>query len=105
MGFALQPALRGSLTAPAAPSRVPRRAQKKEEQQPWGFQQLISLLSGFIGSLLSVNAYSQLRDAKREVLRARPTLASRARIVQQLGGSLLDAEAGARRAHEQSKDR
>ena len=74
----------------------------EKQDEPWTFQQLISLISGFIGSILSLNAYSQFREAtkQRETLvsqansRKLPgTTSKAARIVQQLGGSLLDAEA------------
>ena len=111
MGFELQAAIsRGTLVFPAvwtaSVSRPRVQLRVREKDEPWGFQQLISLISGFIGSLLSVNAYSQLREAKREVLRTRPALerGSRARIVQQLGGSLLDAEAS-RASHPQKSSR
>ncbi|CAE7405620.1 DGD1 [Symbiodinium sp. CCMP2592] len=74
-------------------------------EEPWTLQQLISIVSGFIGSILSLNAYSQLREAskQREAIArvsTKPKVSSsslgsykNARIVQQLGGSLLDAEA------------
>lgn len=77
-----------------------------EAAEPWTFQQLImqliSLISGFIGSILSLNAYSQFREAtkQREAMvrqsqrkQMRGATSKSARIVQQLGGSLLDAEA------------
>ena len=76
---------------------------KENQDEPWTFQQLISLISGFIGSILSLNAYSKLREAskRREAIvrqsqaqrRMQPGNHKSARIVQQLGGALLDAEA------------
>lgn len=79
--------------------KVQKTAESKDA--PWTFSTLISLISGFIGSILSLNAYSQFREAtkQREAL-ARQSQRQQvrgssksARIVQQLGGSLLDAEA------------
>ena len=77
-----------------------------KHEEPWTLQQLISIVSGFIGSILSLNAYSQLREATKQreaIAKARSERAHssrggssynrNARIVQQLGGSLLDAEA------------
>ena len=77
--------------------------EEQAESEPWTFQQgisfIISLISGFIGSILSLNAYSEFREATkqreaqmRQSQRMRGSSKS-ARIVQQLGGSLLDAEA------------
>ena len=87
---------------------VPQNATETElaetaesKDAPWTFSTLISLISGFIGSILSLNAYSQFREAtkQREAL-ARQSQRQQvrgssksARIVQQLGGALLDAEA------------
>ena len=80
-------------------------AHTAKAEEPWTLQQLISIVSGFIGSILSLNAYSQLREAskQREAIArvsTKPKVSSsslgsykNARIVQQLGGSLLDAEA------------
>ena len=70
-----------------------------KHEEPWTLQQLISIVSGFIGSILSLNAYSQLREAtkQREAI-ARVNTSQRAqssslstynrnaRIVQQLLG-------------------
>ena len=127
-GVAASPAVRAApLAALAAPPRPLRPALRrtavraggdvdganitkveKADDEPWPvwtFQQLISLISGFIGSILSLNAYSQLREAtkRRDAIvrqsqarkQERPTIinSKSARIVQQLGGSLLDAEA------------
>ncbi|CAE7235969.1 DGD2 [Symbiodinium sp. KB8] len=86
--------------ADLAEAHTPAKAE-----EPWTLQQLISIVSGFIGSILSLNAYSQLREAskQREAIArvsTKPKASSsslgsykNARIVQQLGGSLLDAEA------------
>lgn len=83
----------------ATETEIAETAESKDA--PWTFSTLISLISGFIGSILSLNAYSQFREAtkQREAL-ARQSQRQQvrgssksARIVQQLGGSLLDAEA------------
>jgi len=68
------------------------------EDSPWTFQQLVSVLSGLLGSLLSATAFSRQREASRARRSADKggsdaAAKSGARIVQQLGGSLLDAEA------------
>lgn len=75
--------------------------KKKAEEPPWTFSQLISLLSGIIGTLLSVTAFSKQREPAKgrlSIAAARQGAVSKAvaggaRIVQQLGGSLLEAEA------------
>lgn len=82
---------------------VNAKLARARQDEPWTFQQLFSLISGFIGSILSLNAYSKLREStKRREAIVRQSRAQRqmqpgshksARIVQQLGGSLLDAEA------------
>lgn len=86
----------------ATETEIAETAETPESQDaPWTFSTLISLISGFIGSILSLNAYSQFREAtkqreamvrqsKRQQMRGS---SKSARIVQQLGGSLLDAEA------------
>lgn len=72
-----------------------RQDTEVHHEDPWTFQQLISVLSGFVGSILSISAYSQQRVRGSSSTSISQANASRrsARIVQQLGGSLLDAEA------------
>jgi len=64
------------------------------KEEPWTIQGIVAVISGFIGSFLSVNAYNNQRVAsKAGVEGSSPGRSQAARIVQQLGGSLLDAEA------------
>lgn len=74
-------------------------AHRNGQEEPWTFQQLISVMSGLVGSLLSLTAFNQQRKATKNprsqdnAARSDGGSRSGARIVQQLGGSLLDAEA------------
>jgi len=67
------------------------------EEEPWSFQMFISVISGLIGSLLSATAFSRQREVSKGRVNGKSlpkvSLSNGARIVQQLGGSLLDAEA------------
>jgi len=73
------------------------------EEEPWSIQQFISFISGVVASMLSATAFNQQREATKAQAKGVATAAASAvlaagsgkstRIVQQLGGSLLDAEA------------
>lgn len=73
---------------------------EEEEDIPWpqwSFQQFLSVMGGLLASLTSIFAYSQRKETP--TIRTSPTsesmgMSSRsAKIVQQLGGALVDTEA------------
>lgn len=89
-----------SSKAPDAPEHADATREPLVETEPWTIQQFFSVLSGILGSILSASAFSRQREAAKGRLRSgaaiavgRQLSAKNARIVQQLGGSLLDAEA------------
>jgi len=76
---------------------VDRTQTHTSEEPPVTLQQIISVVSGIVGSILSVNAFSKQREASKKRIANHTSnvtaAAKHVRIVQQLGGSLLDAEA------------
>lgn len=67
-----------------------------EKTVEWSFQQVLSIFSGILASLFSLGAYNRQREASksRSSVGEQPETANKSvRIVQQLGGSLLDTEA------------
>lgn len=88
-------------------SQVHKEGQRHEDmdENPWTFQNIVSMVSGMVGTMLTLAAHNKQREAHK----ARQTNGSSdklmhddgskgqpqksVRIVQQLGGSLLDAEA------------
>mmetsp|Transcript_87628 Transcript_87628/g.281203 ORF Transcript_87628/g.281203 Transcript_87628/m.281203 type:complete len:736 (-) Transcript_87628:155-2362(-) len=88
----------GSSSGPAVASETVEQSTPQNEPDLWSWQMGLSVMSGLIGSMLSATAFSRQREASKGKLRSPSSLSgigssASARIVQQLGGSLLDAEA------------
>eukprot|EP00929_Paragymnodinium_shiwhaense_P059008 TRINITY_DN29540_c0_g1_i1.p1 TRINITY_DN29540_c0_g1~~TRINITY_DN29540_c0_g1_i1.p1 ORF type:complete len:702 (+),score=205.26 TRINITY_DN29540_c0_g1_i1:136-2241(+) len=81
-----------------------QRSGHPEHEDEWDIRQVVSIASGVLGSILSTSAHSKQkqggssREPQRQQGGAAAAAASahnRPRIVQQLGGALLDAETDA----------